>query len=74
MHIIDFNGKILNFKYNNLYFNVPHLKLSNRNFVLYPLFEIVPNWVHPESKINITTLIDNLSDEDKKSILKVEKN
>jgi 2-amino-4-hydroxy-6-hydroxymethyldihydropteridine diphosphokinase len=26
--IIDFNGKILNFKYNNLYFNVPHLKLS----------------------------------------------
>lgn len=72
--IIDFNSQIINFKYNNLDFNVPHIKLSKRNFVLYPLFEIVPNWVHPETKIDILTLIDNLPFDDKKSILKIKKN
>ena len=44
-----------------------------RNFVLMPIKEIVPNWIHPEYKHNINTLIENLSKEDKKSILKITK-
>jgi 7,8-dihydro-6-hydroxymethylpterin-pyrophosphokinase len=40
-----------------------------RNFVLYPLKEIAPNWIHPKTKENINILIQKLSDHDKKSIL-----
>ena len=72
--IIDFNNEILNFNYSGLNFNVPHKDLYKRNFVLYPLLEIAPYWVHPVSKIDITALIDKLSDEEKKSILKITKN
>ena len=71
--IIDFNSKIIDFKYKNLDFKVPHEKLCYRNFVLIPLKDILPNWKHPKTKESIDLLIDKLSIEDKKSILKVEK-
>ena len=71
--ILDLDNKILNFKYKNLIFSVPHEKLIYRNFVLYPLQEVAPNWKHPISNVNISTLIENLSIEDKKSILKIKK-
>ena len=72
--IIDYDGKNMNFKYKNLDFTVPHEKLDNRNFVLIPLQEILPNWIHPKSKEKISTLLKKLSLEDRKSILKVKKN
>ena len=72
--ILDFNGKVHGFKYKNLDFIVPHKKLIYRNFVLYPLKEICTNWIHPETKQNIDTLIKNLPEEDRKSILKLENN
>ena len=71
--IIDYNNKIINFKYKDLDFTVPHKKLIHRNFVLFPLREISPNWKHPNSKEHITVLIDNLPKEDKNSILKIKK-
>ena len=71
--IIDYNGQIIDFKYKNLDFIVPHEKISNRSFVLIPLKEILPNWVHPKTKDSVDTLIDKLSNEDKKSILKIKK-
>ena len=71
--IIDYNGKIMDFNYKNLIFKVPHEKLVYRNFVLFPLQEIAPNWIHPETKDSIDVLINKLSNEDKKSILKINK-
>ncbi len=71
--IIDYNNQIINFKYKNLDFVVPHRKLIYRNFVLFPLQEILPEWKHPETKDNIGFLIQKLSNEDKKSILKINK-
>ena len=71
--IIDFKGQIKDFKYQNLDFTVPHKNIVNRNFVLFPLFEIAPNWIHPKTKQSINSLINNLSNEDKNSILKIEK-
>ena len=71
--IIDFNQQILDFKYKNFDFNVPHYKLSDRSFVLYPLKEIDPAWKHPKTNEVIDVLIKKLSEEDKNSILKVEK-
>ena len=69
--IIDFNSQILDFKYKNLDFTVPHKKLSYRNFVLIPLKEILPNWTHPKTKDSIDKLLDQLPIEDKNSILKI---
>tara|TARA_B100000029_G_scaffold373974_1_gene368277 strand:- start:30 stop:542 length:513 start_codon:yes stop_codon:yes gene_type:complete len=71
--ILDYNGKIINFKSENLIFSVPHSLLSFRNFVLYPLQEIYPNWVHPKTNEPISILIENLPKEDKNSILKIKK-
>ena len=72
--IIDYNGKVMNFIYKRLIFKAPHEKLIYRNFVLFPLQEIVPNWVHPITKEKISNLIAKLPQEDRKSILKVKKN
>ena len=72
--IIDYNNKIFNFKYKNLDLVVPHKLLTSRNFVLIPLHEILPNWKHPKNKEIISSLIEKLSDEDRKSILKIKKN
>jgi len=71
--LLDYNGQVINFKYNKLDFTVPHKELSQRNFVLIPLKEIAPNWKHPKSNESIDLLIDKLSNKDKKSILKIEK-
>ena len=71
--IIDYNNQIINFTYNNLNLKIPHRKLELRNFVLFPLKEIFPEWKHPKTEVNITTLINNLSDVDRKSIYKIKK-
>jgi len=71
--ILDFDGKILEFNYQGLIFKVPHNELIHRNFVLFPLKEIAPDWIHPKTKETIDVLVDNLPDADKKSILKIKK-
>ena len=71
--IIDYNGQIIEFKYKNLNYNIPHVNLAYRNFVLIPLKEILPEWKHPKTKEPIDSIIDKLSDIDKKSILKIKK-
>ena len=71
--IIDYNSQIVDFKYKNLNLTLPHEKLVNRNFVLIPLHEILPEWQHPETKDSIDVLINKLSNEDKNSILKINK-
>jgi 2-amino-4-hydroxy-6-hydroxymethyldihydropteridine diphosphokinase len=71
--IIDYNNEILNFKFGNLDFDVPHKNLIYRNFVLFPIKEIIPDWKHPESNVSIDVLIDQLSHDEKNSILKINK-
>ena len=72
--IIDYKGLVIDFNYKELNFKVPHEKLIYRNFVLYPINEILPNWTHPESKEKISDLIAKLPELDRNSILKVKKN
>ena len=71
--IIDYNGKVMEFTYKNLIFKVPHEKLIYRNFVLFPLQEVAPKWAHPKTKDSIDVLINKLSNEEQKSILKITK-
>ena len=42
---------------------VPHPRMHLRAFVLYPLQEIAPNWVHPKRGQNIAEMIENLPPE-----------
>ena len=71
--IIDYNDQVIDFKYKNFDFTVPHTKLVHRNFILYPLHEILPDWRHPKTKELVSALIEKLPTEDKNSILKVNK-
>ena len=71
--IIDYNSKTIDFKYKDLDFTVPHTKLIYRNFILYPIQEILPDWKHPHTKELISVLIEKLPKEDKNSILKIKK-
>ena len=71
--IIDINGQVFeHIIEDSKRIKVPHERMALRNFVLFPLREICPKWVHPVTGKNIDKLIDELSDIDKKSILKVD--
>ena len=50
--IIDYDNQIIN--YNSSLLTLPHPLMHLRNFVLYPLADIAPEWVHPILKL--TTL------------------
>ena len=54
--IIDYKG----FIHNKINIEIPHPRLSDRNFVLIPLFEIEKTWKHPKSNIPIHKLLKNL--------------
>ena len=67
--IIDFNGLIKRNKSSIL----PHPRCHNRNFVLYPIREIDPKWIHPISKKNIDLLINELSQNSRIEITRLHK-
>ncbi|MDA9091991.1 2-amino-4-hydroxy-6-hydroxymethyldihydropteridine diphosphokinase [Pelagibacteraceae bacterium] len=55
--IIDYNSKIINT--NKII--APHPRSHLRNFVLFPLREIAPNWYHPKLNKKIDFLIKKLN-------------
>ena len=42
---------------------IPHPRLHERRFVLIPLVEIAPYWVHPVFKVSATELLARLNDQ-----------
>jgi len=71
--IIDYKSQAISINHLKNDFVVPHNKLASRNFVLLPLKEIEPKWIHPITNESVEDLINKLNDEDKKSILKIKK-
>ena len=65
--IIDFNGMIISKK--NI--DLPHPKSHERNFVLFPLKEICPKWIHPIINKEIDVLIKNLPTKTRNEITRV---
>ena len=61
--IIDFGGLV-----SNGTLKLPHSRMHERNFVLFPLFDIEKRWIHPVKKTNIKKLIFSLSKKDIRSI------
>ena len=41
---------------------IPHPRLHQRRFVLLPMTELDPGWVHPQQHQTMQSLLDNLSD------------
>ena len=64
--IIDFDRLVFNGS-----LNLPHSRMHERNFVLFPLFEVERGWIHPVKKTNIKNLIFSLPSKDIRSINKI---
>lgn len=47
---------------------VPHPRVQDRSFVLIPLRDVAPDWVHPVTNLPIDTLIDALPKDDIASV------
>ena len=67
--LIDFNGSIVKSKF----FDLPHPRSHVRNFVLYPIKEIDPLWVHPVLKKNVEFLINGLGQKSRIEITRLRK-
>ncbi len=67
--VIDFNKEIRN----TSLIKLPHPRSHNRNFVLYPIREIDPNWTHPILKKNVDFLISKLSQKSRIEITRLNK-
>lgn len=50
---------------------LPHPRMHDRAFVLVPLCEIVPEWVHPVLNKPASVLLDNLDDKSSLATMKV---
>lgn len=46
------------------YISLPHVRMHQRSFVLYPLMDIDPDWVHPLLNKTVRQLIDELAPAD----------
>ena len=68
--IIDFNGQIKDSKDLIL----PHPRAHLRNFVLYPIVEIDPKWLHPIYRKNAQFFINKLSQKSRIEITRLKKN
>ena len=68
--IIDFNREYLDT--DNL--TIPHKKCHQRNFVLFPISQIDPNWEHPILKKNVNVLIGKLNLKSRIEITRLNKN
>ena len=70
--LIDYNGENINIVDQDFNLTTPHFMMTKRSFVLMPIKEIIPNWVHPVYLKKIDHFISLLSEEEKKSIIKID--
>ncbi len=68
--IIDFKNEV---KKTNI-LTLPHPRCHLRNFVLFPILQIDPNWSHPILKKNVQYLINNLNHKFRIEITRLNKN
>ena len=50
---------------------LPHPRMQDRSFVLVPLNEICPDWIHPVLGLTIAQMHDDLTEEDRKTVVKL---
>lgn len=57
--ILDYNNEIIESEH----LKIPHPEMQKRSFVLYPLKEINPDYIHPILKMSVDELISKLDDD-----------
>jgi 2-amino-4-hydroxy-6-hydroxymethyldihydropteridine diphosphokinase len=63
LDLIDYDGRVMNGA-----LTLPHPRLATRGFVLFPLSEVAPDWVHPLSGMGVAALIAALPPQDVRPI------
>ena len=66
LDLIDYSNKILT----NKKIIIPHPRAHKRRFVMEPLAELDPNWVHPILKADVSTILKKLNNQKLKIINK----
>ncbi len=66
LDLIDYSNKIL--KNNQII--IPHPRAHKRRFVMEPLSELDPNWIHPTLKRDVCTILKKLNNQNIKIINK----
>ena len=61
LDLIAYNKLVLSSKNKQVpALDVPHPRLQDRAFVLFPIFDIAPGWQHPLTNLNLTEMITQL--------------
>lgn len=47
---------------------LPHPRLQDRAFVLIPMLELIPDWVHPVSGLSVREMVDQLPESDRNEV------
>ena len=50
---------------------LPHRDMASRGFVLLPLLQLAPEWVHPESGLSVQEMADDLPPGERKPLLRI---
>ena len=70
LDILTYHDKVLKKSVKNgLQLQIPHPRMHIRGFVLRPLADISPNWVHPSLRQTAITLMDKLPDLSKINVI-----
>ncbi len=62
--IIDFKGLCIKTHLKKQPIQTPHPRMHNRNFVIFPLFEVNKTWIHPRTRESIHSIINQFSFKD----------
>jgi 2-amino-4-hydroxy-6-hydroxymethyldihydropteridine diphosphokinase len=56
LDLLDYNGLILK---NDSFLTLPHPRIEQRDFVVLPLEQVCPDWVHPVTQVKVKDIIAN---------------
>ena len=62
--ILDFKGICAHTYMKKHQIEVPHPRMSSRNFVIFPLFEVNKSWIHPKTNRSIYEIINQFTNKD----------
>lgn len=48
---------------------IPHPRMAERAFVMVPMIDLDPTWVHPATRLTATELVDALAPSDRNSVI-----
>ena len=62
--ILDYQGICSHVYLKKHQIEVPHPRMSSRNFVIFPLFEVNKSWIHPKTNTSIYKIINQFTNKD----------